>query len=326
MKKNISIVIIVGVVIWGINLSFFQNPDNDDTLQKITVSQAFDVFLYAPLYIAQEKGFFEDEGFEVNIITAGGDEKAFASLISNDAQFAIGDPTFVAIAGEKGQPGKVVGAILSGVPFWGIAEESSIKSIDTPSQLGSYSVATFPAPSTAFALQKKMFESGGLAPNIKETAFGSLIPALKGGSVDITLELEPNVSIAVKDGSHIVYSLSEYYPDFAFTGISVLPQYLQDNPETIQGFVNAIQNADDFIRENPSESANVVARRFPGVSQDTAVKALENIISVGVIPENLIISKTAWDVAIQLRLDTGDIQQEALFETYVDNSFAQKVK
>jgi NitT/TauT family transport system substrate-binding protein len=276
--------------------------------------------------VAKEKGFFKDEGLDVTIITAGGDEKAFASLVSGDAQFAVGDPTFVAIAGEKGQPGKVIGALLNGVPFWGVANKQSIKSIDSPNQLGTYSVATFPAPSTAYALQKKMFESGGLKSNIKETAFGSLLPALKSGKVDIALELEPNVSTAVKNGSHVVYSLSKYYPDFAITGVTVLPQYIKSDPDIVQKFINAIQKADNFIRVNPTESANIVAKRFPDVQSDIAIDAINNIISANVIPQNLVTSKVGWDIAVGLRKDIGDLKQTALFEAYIDNSFAEKAK
>lgn len=290
---------------------------------RITVSQAFDVFLYAPLYVAEKKGFFSEEGLSVTIITAGGDEKAFASLLSGDAQFAVGDPTFTAIAGEKGQPGKVVGALLNGVPFWGIAEKKEIPTISSPRALGTYRVATFPAPSTAYALQKKMFESGGLTPQIAETAFGALIPTLKAGGVDIALELEPNVSTAVKNGSHVVYALSDYYPEFAITGITVLPVYAQENREVVQKFINAIQKADAFIRANPREASAIVAERFSDVPPDIAENAVKNIVAANVVPTTLVTSKVGWDAAIELRRATGDLTKDAPFETYIDNSFAE---
>ena len=319
------LVILGGLYLFNSNRAPIQSGETGQ-LQNIIVSQAFDVFLYAPLYVAEKKGYFREEGLNVSIVTAGGDEKAFASLISGDAQFAVGDPTFVAIAGEKGQRGVVVGSLLNGVPFWGIADKESVPLIESPEQLGTYSVATFPAPSTAYALQKKMFESGNLKPNIKEVAFGALIPALKADEVDIALELEPNVSTAVENGSRVVYSLSEYYPEFALTGITALPEYVSSNPDIVQKLVSAIQRADEFIRANPSEAAAILSERFPDVSEQIAANALQNIVSANVIPENLQTSKVGWDTAIQLRRDTGDLKQEASFETYVNNSFAEKAK
>ncbi len=324
MKKVIIAVVLLAVIAGGAYVYSRENNSQNQELQNVTVSQAFEVFLYAPLYVAQDKGFFNEEGLSVNITTAGGDEKAFAALLSGDAQFAIGDPTFVAISGEKGQAGKVIASVLTGVPFWGVAKDKSIPQITQPSQLGKYSVATFPAPSTAYALQTKMFQTGGLKPNVKQLAFGGLLPALEAGQVNIALELEPNVSTAVKNGSHIVYSLATYYPDFAITGVTALPDYLKNNPEAAQKFVNALRKADNFIRSNPTEAAQIMSKRFAEVDAQTAENALKNVINANVIPQSMAVSKNGWDTATGLRLDVGDIKKPAAFETYVDNSFAQK--
>ena len=303
-------------------------PDSPQaqTLEKITIAQAFEVFLYAPLYIAKEQGFFEREGLEVHITTAGGDEKAFAALLSGDAQFAVGDPTFVAVSGEKGQPGKVVAALLRGVPFWGVAKDKNINVITSPSELSGYTVATFPAPSTAYTLQRNMFQAGGLTPNIKETVFGSLLVALETGQVDIALELEPNVSTAVKNGNHVVYSLNEYYPDFAITGITALPNYVTQNPETTQKLVNALQAAMTYIRQYPSEVASFLVTRFSEIPADIAENAVRNMVESGVFPSDTVITKAGWNAAIQARLEVGDLGSSASYEEYVITNFSKKAK
>ena len=315
---------IVGVLVLAV-IGFFvyqQSPKQPQTLQKITIAQAFEVFLYAPLYVAQEKGFFKDEGLDVNITTAGGDEKAFAALLSGDAQFAVGDPTFVAVSGERGQPGKVIAAILRGVPFWGVAKKANIGTITSPSGLNGYSVATFPSPSTAYVLQKKMFQTANIKPNIKETAFGSLLVALDTGAVDIALELEPNVSTAVKNGDHIVYSLNDYYPEFAITGMTALPSYVEQNPETTQKAVKALQKAMTYIRQHPNEVADFLITKFPDVPKDIAENAVQNMIKAGVFPSDTVITKAGWEAAIQARLDVGDLKSTAPYENYVTTNFS----
>lgn len=322
-----------GIIIVAVALFFVlqQSPSQPqpatiDTVEKITITQAFEVFLYAPLYVAKEQGFFESEGLEVTITTAGGDEKAFASLLSGEAQFAVGDPTFVAISGEKGQLGTVVAAVLRGVPFWGVARNEDIAIIKQPSDLNGYSVATFPAPSTAYTLQKNMFQSGGLTPNIKETAFGSLLAALETDQVDIALELEPNVSTAVKNGNRIVYSLNDYYPEFAITGMTALPGYVEQHQETTQKVVNALQKAMTYIRQNPDQVAGFLTKRFPEVPRDIAQDAVRNMIESGVFPSDTVVTKNGWDAAIQARLDAGDLSSAAPYEKYVITTFSQRAR
>jgi len=72
------------------------------------VNEAFEHLLYIGLYVAKDKGFFEQQGLDVKIETGGGDAQAFSALTSGSAQFAQGDPAFVAIANEKGWMGALL--------------------------------------------------------------------------------------------------------------------------------------------------------------------------------------------------------------------------
>ncbi|MFA6161195.1 MAG: ABC transporter substrate-binding protein [Patescibacteria group bacterium] len=314
------LVILVGIV----TISARQPKATDNGLQRIKVAEFGELFLYAPMYVAQEKGFFKEQGLDVEIFPTGGDEKTFAALLSNEAQFGVADPTFVAISGEKGQPGKIIAPIVQGVPFWGVAKAQRDVQIKQPSDLGSYKVATFPSPSTAYTLQKNMFVSGGLKPNIQETAFGSLLAALAADKVDIALELEPNVSLAVKNGDKIAYRLADYYPQFALTGLSVLPDYLGKHPDVAQKMVNALGKSFAFIRENPEETAKILHKRFPEVDEDVALSAVKNLVDANVFPKQTVLEKAGWDAAIQLRRDVGDLKGDAPYEKYVVTDFAQK--
>jgi len=322
---KLSAVLIVILAIGGAALAYLYKPQaNGIGLQKVKVAEFGELFLYAPIYVAQEKGFFKEQGLDVEIFPTGGDEKTFAALLSGEAQFGVADPTFVAISGERGQPGKVIAPIVQGVPFWGVAKAEKNIQINQPSDLGTYKVATFPSPSTAYTLQKKMFASGGLEPNIQETAFGSLLAALAADKSDIALELEPNVSMAVKNGDKIAYRMADYYPQFALTGLSVLPDYLDKHPDVAQKMVNALGKSFTFMREHPEETAEVLHKRFPEIDQGVASSALKNLIDADVYPKQPLLGKAAWDAAIQLRKDVGDLKGDAPYEKYVVTDFAQK--
>ncbi len=281
----------------------------DNSKVKIKVAQFGDVFLYLPLYIAKDMGFFEKQGLDVEIVSTGGDDKTYAAVISGDAQFGIADPTFVAIASSKGQGGQVVASIVNGVPFWGVAKRKDIPDIADPKMLGNYSVATFPKPSTAFVLQEEMFKRGGLKPNIKQAAFGTLLTQLEGGQADIALELEPNVSTAVRQGARIVYGMPQIYGDFAITGVSVSEEMVQQHPERVQKFVNAIQEALNFARSNTGEAVEIAAKRFPTLEKEVVSSAVNRMIETNTLPKSVVISTEAWDKACELRIQAGDLPQ-----------------
>jgi len=133
------------------------NKASQSAPQDITICQFAKVFVYMPLYVAVEKGFFSQEGLNVKLINGGGDDKTFAAVASGQAQFGVADPTFAAIAREKGQPGLVVASVVAGAPFWGVTKKDSIGTISNAAQLKNLRIATgegpaLPAPTRAIAI------------------------------------------------------------------------------------------------------------------------------------------------------------------------------
>jgi len=289
---------------------------------RITIAQAGDFYLYAPLYVAKDKGFFAKRGLDVTIVSTGGDDKTWAAVISQSAQFGIADPTFIAIASQRGQPGKIISTIVNGVPFWGITKNPQIAAISQPSGLNHYTVATFPSPSTAYTLQKHMFLKGGLQPKIREGAFGTLLALVQANQADIALELEPNVSQELENGYHIVYSMADVYGDFTITGLTATPRYIHANQPTVRAVVSALAESLAFIHNNPDDCADLLARRFPEVKRTVAVAALRRVLAAGIIPSTPAVAEPAWRKALQLRIDAGDLSPQTQPMSYVDNSFA----
>jgi len=301
-----------------------KSTDKPQQLTKVTVAQFGDVFLYMPVYLANEKGYFKEEGLDVQISSTGGDDKTFAAVISGNAQFGVADPTFVAIAKEKGQSGKVIASVVNGVPFWGVTNRQDLVPFTNDSQLKGLKVATFPSPSTAYTLQFDMFEDAGLQPNIRQAAFGALLPLLEAKEVDIALEIEPNVSTATQKGAKILYSMAERYGDFAITGITVSETMVKEKPEIIQKFVNALQKAERFGHTYPDSVAIYAQRHFPNLEASVLREASLRMINAKTFPQSVMISPDAWRKACALRHEVGDIKSmETAFSVY-DTTFAAK--
>ena len=291
----------------------------------ITLAEYGEYPLYVTLYIAAEKGYFAEEGLDVTIVPAGGDEKVFAALLSGDAQFGLSDPTFVAIAGQRGQPGRVVYSVLKNIPAWGVARNGTVPQIKKPSDLAGFSVATYAAPSTSYTLQKRMFQQAALKPNIVQLAWGALLPALDSGQVDIALENEPNVSLAEERGARRVYNLQSYYPEFAFSGVVVLPAYLNAHPQIVQRMINAFHKAGKNLAKSPEEAVTVLEKRFPSLSRFVLDRAIRNCLDAGIFSTDGVTSKASWNAAIAMRTEVGDLSGPAPYEEYIVTRFAESV-
>jgi NitT/TauT family transport system substrate-binding protein len=329
-RKTLLVLTAIAVVLLVLAAILQRKPQLDKNAgapsqrQLVTIAQAGDFYLYAPLYIAVDKGFFAANGLDVSIVSTGGDEKTWAAVISGSAQFGVADPTFIAIASERGQPGRVISTVVNGVPFWGITKNVAVPLISKPSQLRGYTVATFPSPSTAFTLQRRMFEMGGIPPKIRQGAFGTLLALTETGQADIALELEPNVSQAVKNGYRIVYSLADVYGEFTITGLTTTPTYIKSNPQIVAATVAAIRESLAFLHQHPEESADILTKRFPEINRDVAVAALRRVLAAGIIPKQPEVVESAWRKALQLRIDVGDVKPNPNPMQYVDNTFATR--
>jgi NitT/TauT family transport system substrate-binding protein len=171
-----------------------------------------------------------------------------------------------------------------------------------------------------------MYLDGGLKPNIREGAFGTLLAMLRSNQVDIALELEPNVSQAVSEGARVLYGLPEVYGEFAITGLTCTPDFLEQKPEMARSVVCAIQQALDYIRLNQDSTLSILAHRFPEIRKGVAKDALTRVIHAGIIPKDARITKSAWMKAITLRKEVGDIKTIKLEKDYIDNSCADWAK
>lgn len=300
-----------------------QNHPPPSQLEEITVAQAGDFFLYAPLYVAVDAGLLRKRGISATLVSTGGDDKTWAAVIAGDAAFGVADPTFVAIADARGRGGMVVASIVNGVPFWGVTKDPRIPIIRDPRSLSRYTVATFPSPSTAYTLQRKMFVDAGLQPKIREGAFGTLWSIVNAGDADIALELEPNVSQAVSQSARVVYSLKDIYGDFAITGLTTTSQFLTDRPVVARKVICGLQDALQFIRSNPDSTLSLLRKRFPDVDTVVARAALTRVIQEGIVPDSVTTSPDAWEKAIRLRVESGDLQIAKPMNAYVASDFTR---
>lgn len=324
--KYIKISILaLAVLLTACNGNKTKKVEDDSKPTVVTVAQwgQEKYLIYLPFYLAQERGFFKEQGIDVKVKYSGNDDQVFATVLKGEALLGIGDPIFTAIARENGAKGKVVASIVDGVSIWGVTKKD-VPFIQSPEDLKGLKLGTFPAPSTVYTLMQNTINDNKLEDTkIVQAPIGSQIALLENGNVDIAMELEPGASLAESQGYKIVYSAAQFYGPFAFTGVTTTEENIANNRETIQKFVNALQQALVFARNSPLETIATAQALFPSLDKEVVANAVNRMVKDKTIPVTSAMSDASWQNAMKIRNQMGDIKVIKPTEDAVDNSFAQ---
>lgn len=158
--------------------------------------------------------------------------------------------------------------------------------------------------------------------------FGSTAAAFSEGQGDFTVEFEPGATNLEKEGKgYVVASLgtdSGYVP---YTAFSAKQSYIDDNPEVIQGFTNALQKGIDYVQSHtPAEIAKIIAPQFKETDLDTITTIVTRYYDQDTWKENLVFEKDSFDLLQDILETSGELTKRAPYEELVTTKFAEKAK
>jgi NitT/TauT family transport system substrate-binding protein len=212
--------------------------------------------------------------------------------------------------------------------MWGIARpDSTIKTID---DLRGKTIATLKFPSSTIQVPTFAIKTvGKFDPKEAGVTFMELPPgaqaaAVKDGRADIATAFEWDVSIAAEQfGLVPVLSFGDVIGSLCFTTAMATEETIGSNPAAIQGFCNAIAEAQKLMHENNAVFTEVAEKYFPKVTPSVVENATKNFFgSKTAIPRNPTISEDEWDRAMQLEQGGGAVKSPLPYAQMVDNKFA----
>ena len=96
--KKINL-LLIPILLSSIPLSACGNINTN----KITIAEVTHSLFYAPLYIAENAGFFDEVGLDIDIITTPGADKVMSALLSKDADIGLMGPEATVYIYQNGQ-------------------------------------------------------------------------------------------------------------------------------------------------------------------------------------------------------------------------------
>jgi len=307
------------------------NNTNEQTIQKVRFSEVIRSIFYAPHYVAMEKGFFEEEGIEVDMVTAQGSDKGAAALIAGTADISlIGPETTIFIFNQQGDKVLKVFHQLTSTDGSFLMSRNKIDNFNWSQLEGKTVLGWRPgsAPQIVFnsLLLKNKVQYVEVITNIAAPA---LAGAFTSGQGDFIQVFEPIASTLEKEGvAFFVTSLGKEIGNFPETSYVAESAFLKDHPELVQGWVNAVSKAAQWINDNSSEDAvEVLLPYFEGASEDSIIHSGVRYKEQDTWMVNPEMTQEQFATLQKVLLENDLIQedQKVKFEDITDMSFAWKV-
>ncbi len=301
-------------------------PASSAEVKEINFVEAVHNLGYINLYVGQHAGIFKKNGLKLNLSAAGGDTQAFAAVLGKSSPFAIGDATMVQMSREAGGPGIVVGTVVQRAHYFGVSK--NLPMLTDPKQFKGLTVVTSPEPNTNFSVMKKLLLDNGLKPKIDtkilEVNPGTEIGAMLAGQADIAVAYQPSVSAAEAQGAKVVFDFASYVGPFCNTGIMVLPEYAEANPDIVQALVTSFEEAGRLVYADPAYAKKVARLEFPDLDGAIVDKAIDAEIKFKIPAETVVTQVDAWNKLMEMQKFLGNVKYSIPMDQVIDNSFAER--
>ena len=302
--------------------------------RKVKVTQAAATLAFMQIYVARHKGFFAEQGLEVEQLATGGGGPDLQALISGDAEFNAGAGTYQADAFRQGQRiinvfnylDKNVVNVAMHVDVAnekGITEQSPLKE-KLAALKGLKFGATRPGALT-FQQAEYHVRSAGLTPQEDVQVVGAgegpaLLAALETRQVDVILQTIPVAEQAVARGKAIllINNARGEDPDlvpFNMENIFTRPDLADKEPELVQKFVNAMKASNDWIlKTSPEEIAAAIKPDFAQMDDAVLVAGVANVKAA--TNASGVLDKKAVDNTLKMQQQTLSVDE--VYNLFVD--------
>ena len=315
MKKFFSIFLLAVIVL---STTLFVTGCSGDDKKTIRVNQVTNSIFYAPLYVAINNGYFEDEGYKIDLTTAEGSNTTNVALMTGSADIGLMGPeqnVYSYVNGDKNYP--IVFGQLTKRDGSFLISRTNETNFDWSNLAGKHIIAGRKGGSPAMSLQVALEKNGY---NIKtdlnfdtSIAFASIAGSFLSGVGDYMTLFEPAASQFVKTGNgYIVASVGKESGEIPFTCFSANKDYLNKNPQIIIAFLKAIQRGLNYIKAaSLDDVASSLLPSFSGSNKESIKEGIKNYIDIDSWNATPIMSKESFDRLINMLKTSGELKTNA---------------
>jgi len=284
-----------------------------------------------PLFVAEEKRFFQKNGIYLEEIIVRGGTNMTRAVLSNTIPVGRINPDYVIDAREKGAKIKIISGALEKIPY-DLMARSEIKSganikgkvIGVDSLTGGTTLMIKEVLEKAYKLTDKdyQFLVVGTSPD--------RYAALKGGAVAVTFMGPPFNLRAAKEGFTKLTTFHEYLGPIQFAVEFAHEDYIRSNRAEVVKFIKGMIEAQRFIYDpkNKEDVIGIYVKILKSTREAAEIDYRFLVDEFKPWPTDSSVNKQAIEKTMELRAKAGKYEGKKAppYTQYVDTSLVEEAK
>lgn len=242
----------------------------------------------APLFIADEKGFFKESGVDIALTVYDSQPTAIQNFVERRIDATTGTlADALGVAASTGERANVVWAFDSSSGGDVVVGSATVaNAADLKSKRIGLSYGTFSHMFVLAGLERVgLKESDIQVVNLTET---EVVEALKAGTIDAGHTWNPHLAKALANGGKVIFTSADT-PSIIVDVLIIDSSIVSERPEDVQAILSAMNRANEWWQQNAAEGNEIVAKRLGMTAPEVADTVLgvklygtaENIAAFG---------------------------------------------
>lgn len=285
--------------------------------KEVKVGLPVQATTFLPVYLADSKGFFKEEGLDVKLFDFKGDAGAVQALAGNSVDLNVASLTGLVTSINSGQPF---------IAFWGGFNHADFDwystKLDslTDAKGAKFGITTYGALTdflTRYALSKAGLDPGKDVQILQVGGSPSALAAMESGQLDAAILSAPSKYVAEDNGmKHLLSERKDITPTWPKHVIYSKNDFLQSNPETIKAFIRAMNKGLDYMEQNQDDAAEELIKRLQ-FDKKYALRAVREVLPD--FDRNGKIDQKGLDIFWEISIQAGDAKEPWKNEKWLDS-------